>query len=48
MNLLVFSEILDPYADFEGRFFEDDPCESGLSELEGWGRSRLGDRRVFC
>ena len=25
--------------------FVDDPCESGSSELEVWGRSRLGDRR---
>ena len=47
MNLLVFSEIVEESAGIGSSLFGDDPCESGSSELEVWGRSRVGDRRVF-
>ncbi len=47
MNLLVFSEIEWSSAGIWVWMFGGDPCESGASELEVWGRSRVGDRRVF-
>ena len=47
MNLLVFSEIVGRGARIWVSYSEDDPCESGCVELEVWGRSRVGDRRVF-
>ena len=47
MNLLVFSEIEQSGARIWVWLFEDHPCESGSSELGVWGRSRVGDRRVF-
>ena len=47
MNLLVFSEIGHGRVGIGGFVFRDHPCQSGSVELEVWGRSRLGDRRVF-
>ncbi len=47
MNLLVFSEFVRSGVGFDGSGFEDHPCQSGCVELGVWGRSRVGDRRVF-
>ncbi len=47
MNLLVFTVFLWDGARIWQWDFGVDPCESGASELGVWGRSRVGDRRVF-